>query len=83
MGSLTVHVLDYQQRPVEGKRVACSVIGKGSGKVTRSGEGYTDEEGIAEFTELPAGTVEVFVNGEKQVEIDLGQNEYEDVTVTL
>ncbi len=83
MGSLTVHVLDYQQKPVEGKKVSCNVIGKATGKSSGHDEGYTDEEGIAEFSHVPAGTVEVFVNGEKQVEIDLGQNDYEDVTVTV
>ncbi len=83
MGSLTVHVLDYQQKPVEGKKVSCNVIGKTPGKSYGHGDGYTDEEGIAEFSNVPVGTVEVFVNGEKQLEIDLGQNEYEDVTVTV
>ncbi len=83
MGSLTVHVLDYQSKPVEGKKVACNVTGKNPGKSQTRSEEYTDEEGIAEFSHVPAGTVEVFVNGEKQVEIDLGQNDYEDVTVTV
>jgi hypothetical protein len=83
MGSLTVHVFDYQQKPVEGRKVYCDFIGRVSGMFDTHGEEYTDDEGIAEFHDVPVGTVEVYVDGEKQLEVSVGQNDYEDVTVTI
>lgn len=81
-GSLTVHVLDEEGNPVRGKKVFCNFPGGFLGIVGTHSERYTDEEGIAEFDEVPGGTVEVYVNGELQVEVGVGEGEHEDVTVT-
>jgi len=80
MGSLTVHVLDDDGNPVSGKRVACHFPGVIAG--TRSEE-YTDDYGVAEFDDVPVCTVEVYVNGELQLEVGVGTSDHEDVTVTV
>jgi hypothetical protein len=46
-------------------------------------DAYTDEEGVAEFDDVPIGKVEVYVNGEQQVSVGVGQNDHKDVTVTI
>jgi len=82
-GSLTVHVLDDDGNPLRGKRVFCNFQGSFLGILDTHSERYTDAEGIAEFDEIPIGTVEVCVNGELQVEVGVGEGEHEDVTVTI
>jgi hypothetical protein len=79
MGSLTVHVLDDDGHPVSGKRVGCHFPGFGPTHT----EEYTDDNGVAEFDDVPVCTVEVYVNGDLQVEIGVGSGDHEDVTVTL
>ena len=44
---------------------------------------YTDDCGAAEFDDVPVGEVEVIVNGDVQLKISVGQNDHEDVTVTV
>lgn len=66
------------KNPFEGRK--CTAISLVSSN-TNSTE-YTDD-GIAEFDRVPTGEVEVFVNGEKQLSISVGQNDREDVTVTI
>jgi hypothetical protein len=83
MGSLTVHVLDARQKPVRGKKVYCNFVGSHFGLSDTSREKYTDDEGGAEFDDVPVGEVEVIVNGEKQLSISIGQNDHEVVTVTI
>lgn len=80
MGSLTVHVLDEDQEPVTGGRVRLIF----PSRYTHSEE-YTDDNGVAEFDEVPWGTtIEVHVNGESQVDTSLdGSDDHEDVTVTI
>ena len=80
MGSLTVHVLDEDGNPISGKRVACHFPGVIAG--THSEE-YTDDDGVAEFSDVPVCTVQVYVNGELQTEVGVGSGDHEDVTVTL
>ena len=46
-------------------------------------EEYTDDDGVAEFDDVPVCTVKVYVNGDLQVEIGVGSGDHEDVTVTL
>jgi len=79
MGSLTVHVLDEDENPVSGKRVFCNF----PGIAPTHSEEYTDDDGIAEFEDVPVCTVEVYVDGERQLEVGVGQNDDEDVTVTI
>ena len=79
MGSLTVHVLDDDGNPVSGKTVTCifpGIVG------THSDE-YTDDDGLAEFDDVPVCTVKVYVDGHPQVEIGIGSADHEDVTVTV
>jgi hypothetical protein len=83
MGSLTVHVLDTRQKPVRRKKVYCNFVGSQFGLIDTHSEEYTDEDGVAEFDDVPVGKVEVIVNGEKQLSISIGQNDHEDVTVTI
>ena len=79
MGSLTVHVLDEDENPISGKRVYCDF----PGIIGTHSEEYTDEDGVAEFDEVPVGTVGVYVDGTLQVKVGVGAGEHEDVTVTL
>lgn len=83
MGSLTVHVLDEDGNPIRGKKVFCDFPGTFLGVVGAHGERYTDEDGIAEFDDVPICTVGVYVGGELQVEVGVGSGEHEDATVTL
>ena len=83
MGSLTVHVLDDNGNPIRGKTVFCNFPGTFLGLVGTHSEAYTDEDGVAEFDDVPVCTVEVYVDGELQVEVGVGAGEHEDVTVTL
>lgn len=78
MGSLTVHVVDDDQNPVSGEKVFC----KFPAIPPTHREEYTDEDGTAEFEDVPVCTVEVYVNGRLQLEVGVGQNDDEDVTVT-
>ena len=83
MGSLTVHVLDEDQNPIAGEHVFCRFPGTFLGMLDTQSEDYTDEDGVAEFDEVPVCTVEVYVDGELQLEVGVGEGEHEDVTVTL
>ena len=84
MGSLRVHVLDSDEAPVSGKRVHCNFVGSHVvGLADSHSVAYTDEEGVAEFDDVPTGKVEVYINGEQQVSVGLGQNDHKDVTVTI
>ena len=79
MGSLTVHVVDDEDNPVSSKRVFCNFPGI---PPTHSEE-YTDDDGIAQFDDVPVCTVEVYVDGEMQLEVGVGQNDDEDVTISI
>jgi hypothetical protein len=79
MGSLTVHVLDEDENPVSGKKVFCNFPGI---LPTHSTE-YTDDDGMAEFDDVPVCTVEVYVNGRLQLEVGVGESDHEDVTVSV
>jgi len=83
MGSLTVHVLDEDGDPIRGKRVFCDFPGTFLGIVGTHSESYTDEDGIAEFDDVPVCTVHVYVDGDLQVRVGVGPGDHEDVTVTL
>lgn len=82
MGSLTVHVLDEDSNPIRGKKVFCNFPGF-LGIIGTHSEAYTDEDGVAEFDDVPVCTVEVYVDGQLQVEVGVGSGDDEDVTVTL
>lgn len=79
MGSLTVHVVDEDGNPVSGKRVFCNF----PGIFGTHSECYTASDGIAEFDDVPVCTVEVYVGGSLQLEVGVGQNDAEDVTVSI
>lgn len=83
MGSLTVHVLDEDQEPVARERVYCNFSRSELGLLDTHDEQYTDGDGVAEFDDVPVGTVEVIVRGDVQVEVGVGTNDHEDVTVTV
>jgi hypothetical protein len=81
VGSLTVHVIGSGGRPAKGKKVFCNyphanLFG------THSTE-YTDDNGMAQFADVPVGKVEVMVDGRTRVTIDVGRNDHKDVTVAL
>ena len=82
MGSLTVHVLDGKQNPVAGERVYCNFVRSVLGILPTTSEKHTDGGGVAKFDDVPAGTVQVHVRG-KKVEVGVGTNDHEDVTVTV
>jgi hypothetical protein len=75
MGSLTVHVVDDEDNPVSGKTVVCHFT-------TTQSEEVTDDGGVAEFEDVPVCTVDVYVGGE-HVEVGVGENDDEDVTVSI
>ncbi len=79
MGSLTVHVVDEDENPVSGKKVFCNF----PGILPTHSENYTDDDGVAEFDDVPVCTVEVYVDGTRQLEVGVGQNDDEDVTVCV
>ena len=83
MGSLTVHVLDHSGRLVRGKKVFCNFPGSFLGFIGTHSERYTDGNGTAEFDEVPVCTVQVFVEGQLQVEVGVGAGAHKDVTVHL
>lgn len=83
MGSLTAHVFDGDQEPVSEKKVFCNFPGSFLHLLPTNTTEYTDEDGVAEFDEVPACTVEVFVDGSLQLEVLVAQGEHEDVTVTI
>ena len=83
MGSLTVHVLDNDGNPIQGKKVFCNFPGTLLGLAGTHSEDYTDDDGVVEFDDVPVCTVEVYVEGELQVEVGVGSGEHEDVTITL
>ncbi len=82
MGSLTVHVLDEDQEPVSGKKVFCNFVASYLGILPTNSTEYTDEDGIAEFDDIPTGEVQIYVAGE-EIDISVGQNDHEDVTFTI
>ncbi len=77
MGSLTVHVTDRHDHPVSGKRVFCNFPHSFTHR-----QAFTDDRGVADFKKVPTGIVEVFVEREK-VEVSVGQNDLEEVTVCV
>lgn len=79
MGSLTVRVLDEEGNPLSGKKVFCNF----PGILGTHSKAYTDEDGVAEFDDVPVCTVEVYVGGELQLEVRVGESDHEDATVTL
>jgi hypothetical protein len=83
MGSLTVHVVDDEQNPLEGKRVFCNFVGSFLGLADTHTAEFTDEEGVAEFYDVPVGSVEIIVGGVQRLSVGVGQNDHEDVTVTI
>jgi len=62
MGSLRVHVVDEEDNPVSGKRVFVIL------QRTHSEE-YTDDDGVADFEDVPVCTVQVYVDGDFQLEV--------------
>jgi hypothetical protein len=83
MGSLTVYVINEDGDPVRGKRVFVNFVGSFLGLADTHSEDYTDSDGTVEFDDIPTGTVEVYVGGDLQVKVSVGQNDHEDVTVSL
>ena len=83
MGSLSVHVLDGNQNPVAGERVYCNFVRGALNLLDTHKEKYTGGDGMAEFNDVPVGTVQVHVRGRIHVEVGIGTNDHEDVTVTL
>jgi len=83
MGSLTVHVLDEDQNPISGEKVYCIFPGAVIGILSLNSECYTDDDGIAEFDDVPTGSVEIYVDGSLQLEIGVGAYDHEDVTITI
>ena len=84
MGSLTVHVVDSDDDPVSGKRVYCSFVGIHIlGLADSHSEAFTDDDGTAEFDDVPVGEVEVYIDGQLQTSVGVGQNDQEHVTVTV
>ena len=83
MGSLTVHVLDEDGNPIRGKKVFCEFPGTFLGIVGTHSEAYSADDGVAEFDDVPVCTVEVYVDGQLQVEVGVAAGDHEDVTVTL
>ena len=83
MGSLTVHVLNEDGNPIRGKRVGCIFVGSFFGIGDTNSEEYTDSDGEVTFEDIPTGSAKVFVDGKLQVKVSVGQNDHEDVTVTL
>ena len=78
MGSLTVHIVDKRHKPISGKKVFCNfpVI------PPTHHEEYTNNGGLAEFRNVPACTVEVYVDGHK-LKVGVGRNDCEDVTISI
>ena len=83
MGSLTVHVVDDDQNPVEGKKVFCNFVGSFIGVADTNSDEYTDEDGTAEFYDVPVSAVEVIIDGQEQMSTSVGQNDHEDVTISI
>lgn len=83
MGSIAVHVLDDDGDPVCGKQVFVNFVGSFLGIADTHSEDYTDSDGTVEFDDIPTGSVEVYVDGALQVTVSVGQNDHEDVTVSL
>ncbi len=83
MGSLTVHVVNDDGDPVRGKRVFVNFVGSFLGVADTHLEDYTDSDGTVGFDDIPTGSVEVYVDGDLQMTVGVGQNDHEDVTVSL
>jgi len=64
-----------------GRRVSATSLGYLIPTATRIT--YTDGDGVAEFDDVPVCTVELYVNGEHQLNVGVGTSDHEDVTVTL
>ena len=79
MGSLVVHVVDGAQNPISGKKVFCSFPGIFGTHSQR----YTEDDGLAEFNDVPVCTVEVYVDGSLRLKVGVGSSDHEDVTVTV
>jgi hypothetical protein len=79
MGSLTVHVLDGKQKPLQGKKVFCNY----PGILPMHSERYTGEGGVAQFDDVPVCTVEVFLGGKLRLRVGVGSSDHKDVTVTV
>ena len=79
MASLTVHVLDEDENPVSDKDVFCNFLVFPPMHSSRC----TDDEGVAEFDDIPVCTTEVYVNGEFQAEVGVGHSDHKEITVTI
>lgn len=79
MGSLTVHILDANQRPVQRKKVFCNF----PGILPTHSDCYTDTDGSAEFRDVPVCTVEVYFGGKLRLKVGVGPSDHKDVTVTV
>ena len=44
---------------------------------------FTDDDGIAEFDDVPVGEVDVIVDGETKSTVGVGQSEHEVVSVSI
>ncbi len=74
-----MHVLDEAQNPIPRKKVFCNF----PGILPTHSEQHTDEDGIAEFDDVPVCTVQVYVSGKLRLSVGVGPSDHEDVTVTL
>jgi len=84
MGSLTVHVLDSDDTPVSGIRVHCNFVGSHVlGLADSHSEAYTDDDGFAEFDDVPIGRYRYTSMENNKSQSGFGQNDHEDVTVTI
>lgn len=80
IGSLTVHVVNEEQEPLQGRKVFCEFplhfLGTWS-------EAYTDGDGEAPFEEVPAGPVRIIVDGDFQMQVRIREGGHTDVTACL
>jgi 5-hydroxyisourate hydrolase-like protein (transthyretin family) len=83
MPDLTVHVLDDDQEPVSGAKVYLAVEHNMMPNTWL--EEYTDDDGEVEFEVPRFTTIDVYVNGDLEIEsIAIGDDDDdEDVTVTI
>ena len=83
MGTLTVHILDEDQNSIFGANVYCNFPRSFLAVLPTKSECTTDDDGIAEFDDVPVGAVEIYVDGEMQMEIQMDSGEHKDVTITI
>ena len=83
MGSLTVHVLNNDGDPVCGEQVFVNFIESFLGIADTHLTDYTDSDDTAEFDDIPTVSAEIYVNSELQDTVSIGQNDAEDVTISI